>query len=214
VVKIVCEDDDNYYTGSGTNFDASGYVLTNLHVVEGADQCAVGFVDAKSGLIKELYWATPIIDKENITGHDLAYLSIEEPIFDDELNIYGYFDKFSNSQFPYFKIKKECESKEIQLGDQIFVIGYPYLSGGALTITNGLVSSLYSEDGYIITSAKINPGNSGGLAIDYTGCYIGVPSAVYYEDGEESFGEIIDPEFVAEFDEAIADDLDIYINNL
>jgi len=214
VVKVVCKENDSdyFYTGSGTNLDKNGYVLTNLHIVNNMDSCMVGFSDPISGLIKEIYWATPIIDKDNITGHDLAYLSIEEPVFDDEYNVYGYYNKFDNGLFPYFEIREEC-FEPIVLGSSIFVVGYPSLSGGALTITDGLVSSLYSSNGYIITSAKISSGNSGGLAIDKKGCFVGVPTAVYYEEGEEYFGEIIDAEFVYEFDEAIEDDMKDYINS-
>jgi tetratricopeptide (TPR) repeat protein len=214
VVKIVCEDQDYFYTGSGVNFDKSGYILTNLHVVDDADRCMIGFPDPDSGLIKEIYWATIIIDAEDATGHDLAYLSIEDPVFDDEYNIYGYYNNIFESSFPCFEVKEECYDTPTQLGDSLFVIGYPDLSGVALTITDGLVSSLYSPSGYIITSAKINSGNSGGLAIDKNGCYIGVPTAVYYEDGEELFGEIIDAEFVDEFNDAISDDLDVYNESL
>ena len=92
------------------------------------------------------------------------------------------------------------------------VLGYPPLSGGALTVTDGLISSLYSQRGYLVTSAKIMSGNSGGLAIDENGCYVGVPTAVYLDeetDGE-ALGEIIDREFTIEFDNAIEDDLEKY----
>ncbi|MEX0998372.1 MAG: trypsin-like peptidase domain-containing protein [Thermodesulfobacteriota bacterium] len=214
VVKVVCEDSGYFYYGSGTNFDSAGYVLTNRHVVEGADGgCVIGFPDPESGLIKEAYWATPIIDKDNITGHDLAYLSIEEPVFDEDNNVYGYYQKLYDGLFPYFEITEDCFNTPIQLGDKLFVVGYPPLSGGALTITDGLISSLYSRDGYIITSAKIVSGNSGGLAVDGQGCYVGVPTAVYYEEGDEYLGEVIDAEFVDEFDEAIRDDIDEYLSS-
>ncbi|MCB9810403.1 trypsin-like peptidase domain-containing protein [Candidatus Nomurabacteria bacterium] len=215
VVKIVCEDDDYIYYGSGTNLDSAGYVLTNYHVVEGLpeDACMVGFPDPKSGLIREAYWTTIITDKADETGHDLAYLAIERPIFDEEGNLYGYYDKVANGTFPYFEHTDECLSTETQLGGELLILGYPPLSGGSLTITNGLVSSLYSQDGYIVTSAKIVSGNSGGLAVDSNGCYVGVPTAVYYDDedvNQELFGEIIDAEFVFDFDLAVEDDLQEY----
>ena len=218
VVKIVCEDSDNFYYGSGTNFEGNGYILTNRHVVEDVvgnedSRCFVGFPDSESGLIVEAYWAFPIIDKDDVTGHDLAYLSIEKPVFDEDKNIYGYYDKISDGTFPYFEITEECSETPIQLGEKLFIVGYPPLSGGALTITDGLVSSLYSQDNYIITSAKIVSGNSGGLAVDELGCYIGVPTAVYYQEGDEYLGEIIDAEFVDEFDEAVEDDIYEYLSS-
>lgn len=215
VVKIVCEDNDYIYYGSGTNVDPAGYILTNYHVVEGLpeDACMVGFPDPKSGLIREAYWTTIITDKADETGHDLAYLAIERPIFDEEGNLYGYYDKVSNGSFPYFEHTDECLATATQLGDELRILGYPPLSGGSLTITNGLVSSLYSQNGYIVTSAKIVSGNSGGLSVNSNGCYVGVPTAVYYDDedvNQELFGEIIDAEFVFDFDLAVEDDLQEY----
>ncbi len=212
VVKIVCEDDVNRYYGSGTNVDPAGYILTNYHVVEGMpeDACMVGFSDPESGLVREAYWTKIITDKDDETGHDLAYLAIERPVFDEEGNLYGYYDKVTNSSFPYFEHTDECLATATKLGDELRILGYPPLSGGSLTITNGLVSSLYSQDGYIITSAKIVSGNSGGLAVDINGCYVGVPTASYYEEGDEQLGEIIDAEFVFDFDLAIEDDLQEY----
>jgi len=212
VVKIVCEDNDYYYYGSGTNVDSAGYVVTNLHVIEGNTdlECVVGFPDPETGLIREAYWATPVIDNENETGHDLAMLSVEKPVFDDEYNIYGFYEKFTDGTFPYYEETDACLNTAPQLGDQVFVLGYPALSGGALTITDGLVSSLYSADGYIITSAKIGSGNSGGLAVDSSNCFVGVPTAVYSDGQDENYGEIIDAYFVYEFFKAVSDDLEKY----
>lgn len=215
VVKIVCEDYRHYYYGSGTNMDSSGYVLTNLHVIESDTSldCMVGFPDPQSGLIREVYWATPIVDKEKTTGHDLAILSIEEPVWDDEYKVYGFYEKFTDGTFQYYEETDACLETSPQLGDQVFVLGYPTLTGGALTITDGLVSSLYSADGYLITSAKISSGNSGGLAVDSGGCFVGVPTAVYLERENEQYGEIIDSYFVYEFFEAVMDDIEAYIES-
>ncbi len=208
IVKIICESDDgSYRSGSGTNILPGGYIVTNLHVVEEATElgCVVGLPDPETGLIREAYWATPIIDKENKAGHDLAILSVEDPVIDEEYNIYGFYERIIEMKFPYYEESDECLNDNLQLGDKIFVFGYPYLSGGALTITDGIISSLYSADGYLITSAKISPGNSGGLAIDSNGCFVGVPTAVYSEEQSESYGEIIDAYFVYEFYEAMID---------
>lgn len=60
-------------------------------------------------------------------------------------------------------------------------------------------------------------GNSGGLAVDSNGCYVGVPTAVYYDDedvNQELFGEIIDAEFVFDFDLAVEDDLQEYYEKM
>jgi hypothetical protein len=213
VAKIVCEDDEYYYYGSGTSIDNAGYVVTNLHVIDGDDglTCIIGFPDPRSGLIREAYWATPITDDENETGLDLALLSIETPVFDLDLNIYGFYNRFINKTFPFYQESDSCLATIPQLGDHVYILGYPSLSGGALTITEGLVSSLYSASGYIITSAKISEGNSGGLAVNSRGCLVGVPTAIYADEQNESYGEIIDAEFVYSFYEAVLDDIDEYL---
>lgn len=214
VAKIVCADNDYYYYGSGTNFAENGFVLTNLHVIDGNKdlECMVGFPDPETGLIREAYWSTPIIDNENETGLDLALLSVDEPVFDDQYNIYGFYNKILEGRLPYYSETDICLNTIPKLGDQVFILGYPPLSGGALTITDGLVSSLYSSDGYIITSAKIGRGNSGGLAVDNNNCFVGVPTAVYQEEQNEDYGEIIDAQFVYEFFDAVYDDVEEYAN--
>lgn len=217
IVKVVCTDsnDEYSYSGSGTNFIDSGYILTNLHVVKDGDEvlsCMVGFPDPETGLIREAYWATPIIDDDNESNLDLALLSIDDPVFDEELNVYGYYDHILDESFPVHEESEECLNSTPVLGEQIYILGYPYLTGGALTITDGLVSSLYSQDGYIITSAKISSGNSGGIAVDTNGCYVGVPTATYAEESEEQYGEIIDAQFVEEFSEYVSDEIDTYLS--
>ena len=212
VVKIVCKDTHYYYYGSGTNVDPAGYVLTNLHVIEDGVsglECVVGFPDPSSGRIREAYYATPIVDEGHTTGHDLALLSVEQPVFDADHRVYGFYERLEG-WFPYYEETAACLETAPELGDHIFVIGYPTLSGGALTVTDGLVSSLYSADGYLITSAKISEGNSGGLAVDTNGCFVGVPTAVYSGSETEHYGEIIDAQFVYEFYEAVGDDIDEY----
>lgn len=207
VVKIVCEDEKNYYYGSGTNFNKEGYVITNLHVIEGRDDlsCLVGFPDPESGLVREAYWAVPIMSKEAEPEHDLVVLSLENPVFDEEYNIYGFYERFIDGSFPYYKESDECLEKYPQLGERIIVLGYPLLSGGALTITDGVISSLYSFDNYIVTSAKIGGGNSGGLAINENNCFVGIPVAVYLEENNERYGEIIDAPYVYDFYSSMKD---------
>ena len=127
--------------------------------------------------------------------------------------MYGYYSRIENGLFPYFENTGECLNTAIGLGDELLVLGYPVLSGKSLTVTGGLVSSLYSRDGYIVTSAKVASGNSGGLAVDKNYCYIGVPLGFYYDTemaSEEVFGEIIDAEFVADFNLAVEDDFEAY----
>lgn len=215
VVKVVCEAQDYWFFGSGTSFSELGYALTNRHVVEDEygetfTDCMVGFADPETGLVREVYWATPIVDEASTTGHDLAVLSIEAPVIDNSYNVYGFAEKPLRGTFQHYSGDDFCTETTPKLGEQVFVLGYPPLTGGALTITDGLISSLYSTSGYLITSAKISSGNSGGFAVDTNGCFVGVPTAVYLEEDDEHYGEIIDSAYVDEFFEAIADDLDRY----
>jgi len=217
VVKIMCFDSNESISfGSGLNDYAEGYILTNLHVVSdtGDVGCIVGFPNPDSGQIVEAYWATPIVDDDGVNMHDLAYLSVEQPVVDEEYEVYGYISKVTDGSFPYFKQPDSCYNFSLNLGDKIFVVGYPYQSGYALTITDGLISSLYSTSGYLVTSAKIVRGNSGGLAINENGCYVGVPTAVYGGGEDDFLGEIIDGEFVDEFYIAIEDELEEYMDSL
>jgi len=206
VVKIVCEDENDipFSSGSGISMDSSGFVITNAHVVgaiEGMEgvKCLIGFPNPETGLIREVYWAIPVINNKSQVEHDLVLLEIVDILIDEEYNAYGFYEKYLNFKFPYYKETEECLNTAPSLGQQIFILGYPILSGGALTITDGLISSLYSFGGYLITSAKIGSGNSGGLAIDNNGCFVGIPTAVYEEEENESYGEIIDADFVYDF---------------
>jgi S1-C subfamily serine protease len=213
VVKVACANEEDEFTlGSGTNFLASGYILTNLHVVKDDDEvlsCMVGFPDPNTGLITEAYWATPIVDDDS--DLDLALLSIDDPVFDDELNIYGYYDRIIKETFPVHDESKECSEFELALGEKLYILGYPYLSGKALTITDGLVSSLHSDRDLIITSAKISEGNSGGMAVTSNGCFVGVPTLVYGDGSEEQYGELINSKMVDTFSENISDELEEYL---
>jgi len=201
VVKIICQDDNSLSFSSGINMNNIGFVITNAHIFEGMRdfECLVGFPDPETGLIREAYWATPIIDDKSQMDYDLAFLCIDDIVIDKEYNVYGFYEKVLNSTFPYYEETDECLNTAPSLGDKVFILGYPFLSGGALTITDGLISSLYSYNGYLITSAKIGSGNSGGLAIDNKGCFVGVPTAVYSDEQDENYGEIIDAAFVYEF---------------
>jgi len=213
VVKLMCFDSEYGISfGSGLNDLSTGYILTNLHVVEGSEEngCLVGFPDPGTGTITEAYWGASIIDDDGENMHDLAYVSIEEPVVDENYDTYGYGHRVAEGSFPYFEQPDYCYDSSLNLGDKIFVIGYPYQSGYALTITDGLLSSLYSTSGYLVTSATIVSGNSGGLAIDEEGCYVGVPTAVYGGLTDDFLGEIIDAEFVDEFYTHIEDEFNEY----
>ncbi len=207
VVNIYCEgkDDEEIISGSGTIFSEDGLVLTNAHIIpESAKDdiyiddtlCFVVLPDPVTGAPDEIYYAYPILDENLSDEYDLAFLQIHDVFYDEEEGLYyGEFPK----KFPAYVDKKQCSSDSVKLGEPVKIYGYPAISGGyALTITDGVVSSLLVDEGLIITSAKISYGNSGGLAVDQNGCMIGIPSMVT-GDENESLGVIISNDLINEF---------------
>lgn len=207
VVNIYCEGEDDEETigGSGTIFSEDGLVLTNAHIIpESAKDdvyiddtlCLVILPDPTTGAPDEIYYAYPILDENLSDEYDIAFLQIHDVFYDEEEGMYyGEFPK----KFPAYADKKQCSSDSVKLGEPIKIYGYPAISGGyALTITDGVVSSLLVDEGLIITSAKISYGNSGGLAVDQNGCMIGIPSMVT-GDENESLGVIISNDLINEF---------------
>ncbi len=207
VVNIYCEgaSEEDVSGGSGTIFSEDGLVLTNAHIIpsdyrEGETNCVVILPDPIDGSPKEMYLAYPIIIPNLSEQYDIALMQIHDVFHDQEEGVaYGEYPK----KFPAYAAGQKCSGEDIKLGEPIRIYGYPAISGGyALTITEGVVSSLLLEEGYIITSAKISNGNSGGLAIDKNGCMVGIPSMVN-SDENESLGVIISRDTISEFSFAL-----------
>src|SRR5882757_8010006 len=132
--------------GSGVMVDSSGLVVTNNHVVEGADQVKVSLADKRE-------FEAEIILKDSRS--DLAVLRIKDGK-----------ERFATLDF--------ANSDELLVGDVVLAIGNPF--GVGQTVTHGIVSALArTQVGitdyqfFIQTDAAINPGNSGGALVDMTG---------------------------------------------
>jgi S1-C subfamily serine protease len=140
--------------GSGVIINAEkGYVLTNNHVVDGADRIDINLSDKRQFKAK-LIGTDP--------GTDIALLQI------DAKNL---------------KSIPISDSESLRVGDQVMAIGDPFGLGQTVTtgIVSALGRNGLSEDGYedfIQTDASINPGNSGGALIDYNGSLVGINSAI------------------------------------
>lgn len=146
--------------GSGVMVDSSGLVVTNNHVIEGADQVKISLSDKRE-------FEAEIVLKDSRT--DLAVLRLKDvtekfPVLD-----------FSNSD-------------DAQVGDVVIAIGNPF--GVGQTVTHGIISALArTQVGitdyqfFIQTDAAINPGNSGGALVDMTGKLVGVNTAIFSRSG-------------------------------
>lgn len=216
VVNIHCESSTGESSGgSGTIFSESGLVLTNEHILpdevdnESENSCLVILPDPETGSPEEIYSAHPITFPSLSEEYDIAFVKIHDVYYDhEEGRAYGEYPK----EFPAYSDDGRCVDENIKLGEPIKIYGYPSVSGGyALTVTEGVVSSLFPEEGYIFTSAKISYGNSGGLAVDSSGCMIGIPSMVS-ADENESFGIIISTDILNQFVDEIKENEERYFN--
>lgn len=146
--------------GSGVIVDSSGLVVTNNHVIEGADEVKVSLAD------KREFEATLVL-KDPRT--DLAILRIKD----------------SRERFPVLDF---ADSDAVQVGDVVLAIGNPF--GVGQTVTHGIVSALArTQVGisdyqfFIQTDAAINPGNSGGALVDLSGKLVGINTAIFSRSG-------------------------------
>ena len=144
-------------TGSGFIIDADGHILTNNHVVEGADEILVNLDDDNE------YTAT-LIGTDPKT--DIALIKINRGNGD-------------NTAFPYLRMG---DSDKLEVGEWVVAIGNPF--GLPHTVTVGVVSAkgrnigAGNYDEFIQTDASINPGNSGGPLINIKGEVIGINTAI------------------------------------
>ena len=142
--------------GSGVILREDGLVVTNFHVIKGADEITVVLSDRRE------FDATILLQEERT---DLAVLKIDT----------------GGEKLPHLEIR---DSDELEVGDLVLAIGNPF--GVGQTVTSGIVSALartalgitdYSF--FIQTDAAINPGNSGGALISMDGRLVGVNTAIY-----------------------------------
>src|ERR671911_690784 len=156
-------------TGSGFVVDKEGTIVTNAHVVEGADRVEVRFDENGEFINAEV--------KGVDTSTDVAVLKIDPSDVQDL------------TPLPL------GDSSKLQVGDPVIAIGNPF--GYSKTVTTGIVSGLQREiqapNGFTIpdviqTDASINPGNSGGPLLDANGRVIGINSQIATGGGQGSVG--------------------------
>ena len=146
--------------GSGVMIDPSGLVVTNVHVIEDADQVKVSLSDKRE-------FEADIVLKDKRS--DLAVLRLKDV-----------HEKFPTLDF--------ANSDQLMVGDVVLAIGNPF--GVGQTVTHGIISALArTQVGitdyqfFIQTDAAINPGNSGGALVDMNGHLAGINTAIYSRSG-------------------------------
>jgi S1-C subfamily serine protease len=149
-------------TGSGFVWDTEGHIVTNFHVIQGANAAQVTLADQSS-------WPAQLVGA--FPDRDLAVLRIKAP----------------KDKLPPIAVGA---SRDLAVGQKVFAIGNPF--GLDQTLTVGIVSALNREiesvtrrsiRGAIQTDAAINPGNSGGPLLDSSARLIGVNTSIYSPSG-------------------------------
>ncbi|MDR2636103.1 MAG: Do family serine endopeptidase [Campylobacteraceae bacterium] len=148
--------------GSGVVISSDGYIVTNNHVVNGADEIIVTLSDSS----KE--YKAKIIGLDSKT--DLAVIKI------DEKNL---------QTIPF------ANSDNLQEGDVVFALGNPFgigstITQGIISALNKNRMGITTYENFIQTDASINPGNSGGALIDSRGALIGINSAILSRSGDNN----------------------------
>lgn len=144
--------------GSGVIVSANGYVLTNHHVVEAADEVEIALLDGRKAKAK-------LIGSDPET--DLAVLKTD--LKDLPVITFG-------------------QSQQVKIGDVVLAVGNPFGVGQSVTmgIVSALSRSrvgINTFEDFIQTDAAINPGNSGGALTDTSGNLIGINTAIYSRSG-------------------------------
>ncbi|HDR9486330.1 MULTISPECIES: Do family serine endopeptidase [Burkholderia] len=144
--------------GSGVIVSPEGYILTNQHVVDGADQIEVALADGRTATAK-------VIGSDPET--DLAVL------------------KINMTNLPTITLGRSDQSR---VGDVVLAIGNPFGVGQTVTmgIISALGRNhlgINTFENFIQTDAPINPGNSGGALVDVNGNLLGINTAIYSRSG-------------------------------
>lgn len=142
--------------GSGTIIDSKGYILTNNHVIEGAEKIEVALASGEL-LVGKLVGTC--------ASEDVAVVKVD------------------GNGFPAAELGN---SDGLKMGQKVFAIGNPFGLAGGPTVTAGVISAVNRSirskrgvfEGFVQTDAAINPGNSGGPLVDVRGRVVGINTAI------------------------------------
>jgi len=147
--------------GSGVIISSDGYVVTNNHVVDGADSVTVALADGRELPAK-------VVGRDPLT--DIAVVKIDA------------------KDLPAITF---ADSSKILTGDRVLAIGNPFgigetVTSGIVSATGrrvGILNDVHGYEDFIQTDAAINPGNSGGALVDVDGRLIGINTAILSRSG-------------------------------
>jgi len=144
--------------GSGVIVSSEGYILTNHHVIEGAEAIEVVLNDGRTAMAK-------VIGTDSET--DLALLKIDLP------------------KLPTIVLG---QMESLQVGDAVLAIGNPFgvgqtVTSGIVSALGRKQLGINTFENFIQTDAAINPGNSGGALVDANGLLMGINTAIYSRSG-------------------------------
>ncbi|MBI2595078.1 MAG: trypsin-like peptidase domain-containing protein [Candidatus Colwellbacteria bacterium] len=226
VVRIDCYFGEELGGGSGASayWDldlGQHWIITNAHVVKKADgsladECWVYFPSEDGSFFKSVYKAGEIYTYDGLEeieikgvrvggfqgwsegGVDLALLKITEPGEDNSGNKYPFPTDFPDI---FSVAAKTCRNDRVtELGEKLYILGYPVIGGENLTVTEGIVSGFEGPlNEWVKISAKTEYGNSGGIAVlENDGCLLGMPTFV--STGQlESLAGVLTYNFIFDF---------------
>jgi serine protease Do len=144
--------------GSGFFVDPKGVILTNYHVVKGADQVTIVLSDGRKLVSKDI---------KTDPRTDLAVIRVQ-----------------ASTSFPFLELG---DSAAAEIGDRVLAVGAPFGYAGSVTagIISGKSRSLQVNmyEDYLQTDAAINPGNSGGPLVTMDGHVVGINTAIKSSTG-------------------------------
>ncbi len=151
-------------SGSGVIINPQGYIVTNNHVIDGANDLEVTINDNRS-------FKASVIGTDPMT--DIALIKIDE------------------DNLPHLPL---ANSDDIQIGEWVMAVGNPFNLNSTVTAgivsavgrSINILSDRYAIESFIQTDAAINPGNSGGALVDITGALIGINTAIASPTGAYS----------------------------
>ncbi|MBI5770641.1 MAG: DegQ family serine endoprotease [Verrucomicrobia bacterium] len=147
--------------GSGVIISADGYIVTNNHVIDGADNVTVALSDGRELTAK-------VVGRDPLT--DIAVVKVDA------------------KGLPAVTF---ADSSKIEVGDRVLAIGNPFgigetVTSGIVSATGrrvGILADVQGYENFIQTDAAINPGNSGGALVDIDGRLIGINTAILSRSG-------------------------------